>query len=251
MKILVTGGAGFIGSHVVWAYVQAGYEVVVVDDLRTGCLKNLPAEVRLYRMDINSAKVSDVIELERPEIVSHHAAQTSVTVSVRDPVLDATINCCGLLNVLRGCVTNKIEHFVFVSSGGAIYGDVECMPTPERTRPKPRSPYGIHKYCGERYVEYFSSRVCATVYSLKVWKRVRPATGPLWRSRSGREIRRQATTGRTAYDKCVSRPSGRHESGLRICRRCCRGECSRCPGFGGGDVQHRFGDSCSDARTLE
>ena len=155
MKILITGGAGFIGSHVTETYLNAGYQVVVVDNLSSGRVAQVPDGVRLHVVDIAAPEMDTVMELERPAIVSHHAAQTSVTVSARNPGLDARINCCGLLNVLRSCVEHHVRHFIFVSSGGAIYGDVEQLPTPEGVAPRPQSPYGIHKLVGEKYLEFY------------------------------------------------------------------------------------------------
>ena len=154
MKILITGGAGFIGSHVAEAYVKAGHQVVVVDNLRSGSATQVPDGVRLHVVDIAASEMDAVMALESPDMVSHHAAQTSVTVSARDPGLDARINCCGLLNVLESCVKHHIRHVIFVSSGG-FYGDVEQLPTPEDVVPRPQSPYGIHKFVGEQYLAFY------------------------------------------------------------------------------------------------
>ena len=155
MKILITGGAGFIGSHVAESYLNGGYQVVVVDNLRSGRAAHVPEGVRLHVVDIATSEMDTVMALERPDIVSHHAAQSSVSVSARDPGLDARINCCGLLNVLRSGVEHHVSHFIFVSSGGAIYGDVDQLPTPEEVTPRPQSPYGIHKLVGEQYLEFY------------------------------------------------------------------------------------------------
>ena len=154
MKILVTGGAGFIGSHVADAYVAAGHDVVVVDNLSSGDAGQVPAAARLQLVDIAAPEFDRLVERERPDVVNHHAAQPSVTVSARDPLLDARVNCVGLLNVLQSCVRHGVGRFVMVSSGGAIYGDVR-RPAPEETPPRPRSPYGIHKLAGERYLEFY------------------------------------------------------------------------------------------------
>ena len=155
MKILITGGAGFVGSHVAEAYVRAGHHVVVVDNLSRGTPAHVPGGTQLHVVDITTPELDAVIGLERPDVVCHHAAQTSVTVSARDPVLDARINCCGLLNLLQSCVNHQVDRFIFASSGGAIYGDVEQLPTPEDVEPRPQSPYAIHKLVGERYLDFY------------------------------------------------------------------------------------------------
>ena len=155
MKILVTGGAGFIGSHVADGYLAAGHEVVIADNLLSGSIDNVPAGVKLHLVDIAAPEFDLVVAQERPDVVNHHAAQMSVTVSARDPKLDARINCVGLLNVLQSCVKHGVGRFVMISSGGAIYGDVDQRPTSEETPPQPLSPYAIHKLTGERYLEFY------------------------------------------------------------------------------------------------
>ena len=155
MKILITGGAGFIGSHVADAYLAAGHEVVIADNLLSGNADYVPGAARLQLLDIAAPEFDLLVERERPEVVNHHAAQMSVTVSARDPGLDARINCVGLLNVLQSCVRHGVGRFVMISSGGAIYGDVRQRPTPEEVTPQPLSPYAIHKLTGERYLEFY------------------------------------------------------------------------------------------------
>ena len=155
MKILVTGGAGFIGSHVADGYLAAGHEVAIADNLLSGNAANVPAGARLHLVDIAASEFDLVVERERPDVVNHHAAQMSVTVSARDPGLDARINCGGLLNVLQSCVRHGVERFVMISSGGAVYGDVDQRPTSEQVTPQPLSPYAIHKLTGERYLEFY------------------------------------------------------------------------------------------------
>ena len=155
MKILVTGGAGFIGSHVADGYLGAGHDVVIADNLLSGNIDNVPADARLHLVDIAAPEFDLVVATERPDVVNHHAAQMSVTVSARDPGLDARINCGGLLNVLQSCVRHGVGRFVMISSGGAIYGDVSQRPTSEDIAPQPLSPYAIHKLTGERYLEFY------------------------------------------------------------------------------------------------
>ncbi len=160
MKLLITGGAGFIGSHVADACLVAGHDVVVADNLLSGSAAHVPCHARLQLIDMASPEFDLLVERERPDIVNHHAAQMSVTVSVSDPGLDARINCVGLLNVLQNCVRHGVGRFVMISSGGAVYGDVHQRPTPEEVTPQPLSPYAIHKLTGERYLEFYRREIC-------------------------------------------------------------------------------------------
>jgi len=155
MRVLVTGGAGFIGSHVVEALLRAGHEVVVLDDLRTGRRENLPRGVRLYELDLLDPRVGEVLNDERPEVVDHHAAQASVVASVRDPLLDARTNVLGTLHLLQHCVRTGVEHVVFASTGGAIYGEAHRIPCDEEHPARPISPYGVHKLCAEHHLYAF------------------------------------------------------------------------------------------------
>jgi len=155
MKILITGGAGFIGSHVADACLMAGHSVAVVDDLSTGSRDNVPAGASFYLMDIASPLLSKVFQAEKPDVVNHHAAQMSVTVSVRDPELDARINGLGLLNVLENSRRTGVKKFIFISSGGAIYGESDLDRIPEAHPPAPESPYAINKLLGESYVRFY------------------------------------------------------------------------------------------------
>ena len=158
MKVLITGGAGFIGSHVADAYLRAGHEVVIVDNLATGNTDNIPAKAKFYLLDIGSPELDKLFEMEKPEIVDHHAAQISVTASTRDPMQDARVNALGLLNLLQTCVRHRIGKLIFISTGGAIYGDTEDMPTSEEHPPQPVSPYGIHKFLGEQYLRFYAEQ---------------------------------------------------------------------------------------------
>lgn len=156
MKILVTGGAGFIGSNVVDAYIDAGHDVVIVDNLFSGKRENINPKARFYLLDIRSPEVKKLFEYERPDIVNHHAAQMSVPASVEDPLYDADVNVRGFLNVLeaaRKCGTKKV---VFISSGGAIYGEAEEYPTTEAYLPRPMSPYAITKFVSEQYLAFYN-----------------------------------------------------------------------------------------------
>ena len=155
MKILVTGGAGFIGSNVVDKFIDLGHEVVVVDDLSSGFRHNVNSKAKFYEMDIRSRELATVFEVENPDIVDHHAAQISVPVSVKDPEFDADVNVKGFLNILQNCVKFKVKKVIFISSGGAVYGEAEEYPTTEKYDPKPLSPYAINKFIAEKYLYFY------------------------------------------------------------------------------------------------
>ena len=158
MKILVTGGAGFIGSHVVDAYLAAGHEVVVLDDLSTGKRENLNPKARFTHGSILDAAAADLIRRERPDVVNHHAAQISVRRSVDDPQLDARINILGTIALLDAAREAGVRRFVLVSSGGAVYGEQEIYPAPETHSTWPVSPYGVSKRSGELYAHFFQAQ---------------------------------------------------------------------------------------------
>lgn len=155
MKVLVTGGAGFIGSHLVDRLVLEGHEVVVVDNLSTGKRRNINRAARFYKMDIQSWRLERVFRNERPNVVMHLAAQMDVRKSVEDPMFDAQVNVLGTLNVLQQAVKHGVRKVIFSSSGGAIYGEQETYPAPETHVTKPLSPYGLSKLCGEQYLSYY------------------------------------------------------------------------------------------------
>ena len=154
MRVLVTGGAGFIGSHIVDGLLEQGQEVAVLDNLSTGKRENVPRGAALFEIDLRDrAAVFGVVRDFRPDVVSHQAAQASVAISVRDPRLDAEINLIGGINLLDACTAEgtRIERLVFASTGGAIYGEVpEGERATESFVPFPESPYAIHKYAFER-----------------------------------------------------------------------------------------------------
>ncbi len=155
MKILVTGGAGFIGSHVVEHYRQAGHQVVVVDDLSTGRLENLPPEVGFYRMDIRDPALDDVFRRERPEVVSHQAAKANVRESFELPCLYAEVNVVGSVNLLECCRRHGVRKIIYASTGGAVYGEPRQLPVPETHPVNPLDPYGASKHHVEHYLHLY------------------------------------------------------------------------------------------------
>ncbi len=156
MRVLVTGGAGFIGSHVVDVLRAAGHDVAVVDNLESGRRENLPPDVPLYEVDICDAeRLRRVFDEVRPEWVNHQAAQMSVSRSVREPRFDAAVNVMGLLNVFDEAARVGAQRIVFASSGGVLYGDV-TEPADEDHPAAPISPYGISKWVGEKYLEFYA-----------------------------------------------------------------------------------------------
>jgi UDP-glucose 4-epimerase len=157
MRVLVTGGAGFIGSHVADALLAAGHEVWVLDDLSTGKRGNVPAKAGFTQGDIRDPKVVDELFASfKPDMVTHQAAQTSVSVSTREPLRDADVNVLGSLNILNACVKHKLKKFVFASTGGAIYGEVpEGQRATTAWLPNPLSPYACSKFAIENYLNAY------------------------------------------------------------------------------------------------
>ena len=157
MKILVTGGAGFVGSHIVDAYLAAGHAVVVVDNLSTGKREQVEPAARFVEMDVGSPALLDLLEVERPDVVNHHAANASVAVSARRPAFDATQNILGTINLLEAARLTGVGKFIYISSGGAMYGDPEYLPMDEQHPSNPISPYALSKHTGERYVQLYGA----------------------------------------------------------------------------------------------
>src|SRR5216683_183624 len=156
MKILVTGGAGFIGSHVVDAYVAAGHEVAVLDNLSTGREENVNPKAPVHRVDVRDLdRVREAIGSFKPDVVNHHAAQAEVPKSVADPGYDAHVNVVGGLNVLRACADHGVGKVIFSSTGGALYGEPDVMPADEDHPVRPLSPYGTSKLSFELYLGTF------------------------------------------------------------------------------------------------
>jgi UDP-glucose 4-epimerase len=154
-RILITGGAGFIGSHVADRLVAVGEEVAVVDNLSTGRREFVPAAAQFFPYDIKDRKTYELIRDWRPQVIIHHAAQMSVQVSVSDPLLDARENILGSLNILNAAARVRVGKFIFASTGGAIYGDEAPVPARETDPPRPESPYGIAKLAVEHYLHFY------------------------------------------------------------------------------------------------
>jgi UDP-glucose 4-epimerase len=152
VKVLVTGGAGFIASHLSDRLISEGHDVVVVDDLSKGKIENIPPQAKFYEVDIRDKTLGDVFDSEQPEVVFHHAAHADVTQSVRDPEHDASVNILGSLNLLECCRTRRVRKFVYASTGGALYGEPCYVPADEDHPIDPVSPYGVSKHAVEQYL---------------------------------------------------------------------------------------------------
>jgi len=157
MKILVTGGAGFIASHLTDAFVAAGHQVAIIDDLSSGKRENLNPKATFYQLDVQDPGVAAVFQRERPEVLCHHAAQMDVRRSVADPVFDARVNLLGLLNLMEHGRQHGLKRVLFSSTGGAIYGEQETFPAAETHKLEPLSPYGVAKLASERYLFFYST----------------------------------------------------------------------------------------------
>ena len=167
MKLLVTGGAGFIGSHIADALVEKGHEVVIVDNLLTGKPENINPKAKFALMDIRAREMERLFEIERFGAVFHLAAQMDVRKSVQDPAYDADVNVLGTLNLLQNCVRSGTKKVVFASSGGAVYGEQDVFPCEENHPTRPVSPYGITKLCAEKYLFYFAAEFGLKYVSLR------------------------------------------------------------------------------------
>lgn len=152
MKILVTGGAGFIGSHVVDTFLADGYEVVVVDDLSTGRRSNLNPAATFYQVDIRDPGLAEIFEKEQPDIVDHHAAQMDVRRSVNDPLFDADVNVLGSIKLIELARKHHVKLLLYISTGGAVYGEPEYLPCDEAHPVNPICPYGASKHTVEHYL---------------------------------------------------------------------------------------------------
>jgi UDP-glucose 4-epimerase len=154
-KVLITGGAGFIASQIADALIEHGREVVIVDDLSHGSITNINPKAKFYKVDIRDQNLDEIFAKERPQIVNHHAARTSVTHSLSKPTDDAEVNILGALNLLQNCVKWGIKKIIYASSGGAIYGEPVYLPCDESHPIAPLSPYGVSKYAVELYINSY------------------------------------------------------------------------------------------------
>ena len=155
MKIIVTGGAGFIGSSVADRFIQEGHKVTVIDNLSTGVESNINKKARFFKVDIRSAVTDKIFEKVKPDILCHHAAQIDVRKSTDDPIFDADVNILGSLNLLKACVKHKVKKVIFASTGGAIYGEQDYFPADEKHPARPLCPYGVAKLTIEKYLHFY------------------------------------------------------------------------------------------------
>jgi len=155
MRILITGGAGFIASHIQDAYLADGHEVVVVDNLVTGNRRNLNPKAQFHELDVVAIKLHKIFHEFRPDVINHHAAQIDVRKSVENPVNDAFVNVLGMVNLLEASRQTSVKKFIFASTGGAIYGEQDYFPADEKHPLRPASPYGLTKMVGEEYLKLY------------------------------------------------------------------------------------------------
>ncbi len=158
MKILVTGGAGFIASHVADAFVNDGHEVFILDNLSTGFERNINPKAKFIKDNITNSQLSALFEKEKFDVVNHHAAQMDVRRSVADPAFDAETNIIGTINLLQNCIRTGVKKFMFASTGGAVYGEQSCFPADENHPTSPLSPYGISKLAVEKYLYFYNAQ---------------------------------------------------------------------------------------------
>jgi UDP-glucose 4-epimerase len=158
MKILVTGGAGFIASQISDAFINEGHEVFIIDNLSTGFEKNINPKANFIKADICDKNLSQLFEREKFDVVNHHAAQMDVRRSVADPAFDANTNIIGTINLLQNCENTGVNKFMFASTGGAVYGEQDYFPADEKHPTSPLSPYGISKLAVEKYLYFYNAQ---------------------------------------------------------------------------------------------
>jgi UDP-glucose 4-epimerase len=166
-KILLTGGAGFIGSHIVDRLVEMGHDVIVVDNLTSGFRANVNPSARFYELDVCDPEFARLVRAERPEVIDHHAAQTMVRVSTERPGHDAQVNILGLINLLTAAAEAGVRKVIFASSGGTVYGTCQHLPIKEDEPLAPESPYGISKATSEHYLRYFAASTSVRYTALR------------------------------------------------------------------------------------
>jgi UDP-glucose 4-epimerase len=155
MNILVTGGAGFIGSHIADRYIKEGHKVIILDNLSTGYSRNINPKAIFYRIDIRSNKLEEIFKKHKIDVINHHAAQVDLRLSHSNPQEDAKINIEGSLNLFQNAIKYKVKKIILASTGGAIYGEQEYFPADEKHKTNPLSPYGIAKLTVEKYLEFY------------------------------------------------------------------------------------------------
>lgn len=156
MNILVTGGAGFIGSNIVDAYISKGHNVVIIDNMSTGVKDYINPKAKFYEIDVCDTGISKVFEENKIDLINHHAAQIDLRKSVDDPAFDINVNIAGSVNLLQNAIKSGVKKFIFASTGGAIYGEHDYFPADEEHPTRPYAPYGINKMCVEKYLYYYN-----------------------------------------------------------------------------------------------
>ena len=188
-RVLVTGGAGFIGSHVAEAYLSDGWEVVVLDDLSRGHEQNVPKAARFVCADIRSPEARRLLATGKFDALNHHAAQIDVRVSVEQPAFDAGINIVGFVNLLEGAGEGGVKRVVYASSGGVVYGDPAVIPTPETAPKLPVSPYGVSKLADEYYARALGALRGFQGVAMRYANVFGPRQDPEVRGRRGLDLR--------------------------------------------------------------
>jgi UDP-glucose 4-epimerase len=179
MKILITGGAGFIGSNVADGFIQEGHQLTIVDNLSTGKESNINEKANFFKADIRSVVMDKIFEKTKPDVLCHHAAQIDVRKSTADPIFDADVNIIGSLNLINACVKHKVKKVIFASTGGAIYGEQEYFPADENHPPNPLSPYGVAKLTIEKYLYFYRQTHGIDFISLRYSNVYGPRQNPL------------------------------------------------------------------------
>ncbi len=180
MKILVTGGAGFIASQIADAFISEGHEVYILDNLSTGFEKNINPKAHFIKSDISSPSILEIFSKEKFDVVNHHAAQIDVRKSVNDPIFDANTNILGTINLLQACIKTGVKKFMFASTGGAVYGEQEYFPADENHPTNPVSPYGITKLTIEKYLFFYKNEYGLEPYNFTICKCLWSKAKSIW-----------------------------------------------------------------------
>lgn len=177
-KIIVTGGAGFIGSHIVDALVRRGHRVSVIDNLYRGKKENVNRKAKFYKVDVRDKKIESIFKKEKPNFIFHYAAQIDTRTSVRDPIFDAEVNILGTINILKNAAKYKVKKIIFAATGGALSSEETVLPTPENKFALPVSPYGAAKISSEMYLHYFWKSHCLPYAALRMANVYGPRQSP-------------------------------------------------------------------------